>query len=433
MKKFTTLLLCLALTSALFTSCGKSADTPEVPANSEDAIVTEVPEEEKIEDEKIEEVPEAPLEETEAAPAEVTNTASVALSDDIYSFQLAVNDDVYTFPMTYEEFTAKGWAMSKESDLKLDPYQYDLQLFKKDDASLTIYIINLGEDTLPFQNCLVGGINFSSYDVQKSQMTFTLPGGIQFGVSSKEDAAAKYGTPTDTYEGSLSTKYTYSYDSHSKVDLSFDLETGVLSDIKLQNFVMPEGFVSESSASADSSAVPKAVTDYKAPTELGEDFSQFIIDFDGDLYRVPAPVSEFIANGWKIKPEDSDSVVSAKKAGWVSLMRNNQTMRVMARNYSESKTVIENCFVLTIESYEHKANVPATIQKGITMGMSKKDLEAKLKGTSYESEEGGSYYYYRILCTDSKLDNIEISVNKDSDKVYKITMNNDPKYADFVK
>ena len=45
------------------------------------------------------------------------------------------------------------------------------------------------------------------------------------------------------------------------------------------------------------------VYEYVAPTELGDDIYSFNFELDGHVYTLPAPVSEFLDNGWEMHPE----------------------------------------------------------------------------------------------------------------------------------
>ncbi len=72
----------------------------------------------------------------EEAAAETANEAQ-ALSDDIYSFQAEIDGEIYQFPMSFSEFTAKGWTYDGDAAQTLEPEQYTTaETFKKDSSKL---------------------------------------------------------------------------------------------------------------------------------------------------------------------------------------------------------------------------------------------------------------------------------------------------------
>lgn len=74
-------------------------------------------------------------------------------------------------------------------------------------------------------------------------------------------------------------------------------EENTLLQVDIRNFKEPEGF-DKGSVSTD---VPDIVRNYKAPTALDGDFMEPDVEFMGDFYRLPAPVSAFLSNGWVMK------------------------------------------------------------------------------------------------------------------------------------
>ena len=68
-------------------------------------------------------------------------------------------------------------------------------------------------------------------------------------------------------------------------------EENTLLQVDIRNFQEPEDF-DKGSVSAE---VPDIVANYKAPTALGGDYMEPAVEFMGDLYSLPAPVSAFTA------------------------------------------------------------------------------------------------------------------------------------------
>lgn len=376
---------------------------------------------------------EAAAETADAEETETTETASEAdgegeLSDDLYSFQLKLNDVLYQFPMTYAEFTAMGWEYQDDETFEVAPNEYTPSAeFKNGDLEIYATVINLGINTVPISECLVGGIDIDQYNIEDApDTTIEFPGGILYGEATLDDVKAAYGEPTRVYEGDLYTNLTYEYDYDQSFDFYIDAETGVLNQFEVENLIADEE--ARTAAAAEVSSEPtEAVLAYTAPTELGDDLFSFTVDFAGNLYQLPAPVSVFEENGWKVKEADSDAVVPGGSFGWVTMMKDNQELSVIARNYDANAAVINNCFVTSVESSEYTTNLPLNIQKGITVGMSTADLEAALEGVDYEKDtESESFTYYTITGPDSSLDRVSISVNNENGTVSTLEVSYEP-------
>lgn len=378
------------------------------------------------------EVSETPAEEEQPEPTtapsvapetDQTSTGSGTLSNDLYSFQIEIEGEVYQLPMKYSDFVSRGWISEEDDTQTLAPNEYMMGCtFTKGDMEISAEIINMGVNVEPYSNCLIGGLCVEEY-YDAPTISASLPGGITYGVSSKEDIIAAYGDPTDLYESEYSISLTYEYASYQEIEIGINPETKVVDSIDVRNFVLPEGALQNVEINTE---VPDIVKQYKAPSSLGDDFTKFIVEFDGALYQLPAPYSEFEKNGWKIVESESDANVVAKDSGWITLIKNNQSFRAMVYNYADYATTVENCFVTEVEADVNYMNVPLTVQKGITIGMSKKDLEKALSGTTFETYDGSSYISYSIAGPDSILDCVEILINKETNKVYKIEVSNRP-------
>lgn len=409
----------LVLCVGLF-GCGK---TPEQPVDS----VTEVTETVSVEPESTEEI--TAEAETETAPAA---SVSSELSDDPYSFQISVGGEIYQLPMTFEQLVSYGWEYDGDVTQTLDPNQYTFSdVFKKGDAKIYAKICNFGADVMAIDKCTVGSLTFDSMTVEDNQLGIFLPGGIEFLKSTKEDIVAAYGEPTDTYESDSLITLTYTYDYHQEIKLNISVEKNVLDLIDIENLVPMEDSAAEDTAVSDE--VPEIISQYTAPTALGDDFTKFIVELDGDLYQIPAPVAEFEKNGWKIIEDSSDSVIKAKDFGWITLTKNNQKMRTSVQNYAPNATTINNTFVTKVVASDNEAKLPIKVQKGIERGMKQADVEKALSGVSYEEDESETFLYYEIAGPNSSLDAVTILVNKETGVVGKIEVSNQPKSDELFK
>lgn len=363
---------------------------------------------------------------TEAETKAETDIEKSELSDDLYSFEVKIDDEVYTFPMSYRDFTALGWEYQGEETDELEPSNYSpTAQFKK--GNLVIYgeLVNLGINTVPVTECSIAGFSVDSYKIAEEPGTsIELPGGIKYGSATIDDIKEAYGNPTDTYEGDLYTKLTYKKDYYQQADLYVSSETGVLNEIELENMVYDED--SNAASAAEVSTDPTTeVLAYKAPEELGDDLDSSIVEYAGDLYQLPAPVSVFLDNGWKLDEEKSASVIAGKSSDWLYMSKDNQNFHTMVRNYSQDAASIENCFVTEVEGYIYDTNLPITIQKGITIGMTEKEVKDALDGIDYELDDStDGYHYYNVKKGD--LDGVEIMVDTEDDEVQRINVSYRP-------
>lgn len=361
---------------------------------------------------------------TEAAEE---NAGTGDLSDDIYSFQFKLDGELYTLPMSYDDFVAKGWEYDGDLSEDIPSMSYTFsERFYKGNLEAYASFFNPGINAAPYTGCLIGSFSVDEYQFEDAPDTvIELPGGITYGVSTLDDITAAYGTASDTYEGELYTQLTYDYASYQSIELYVDKETGVLNKIDIENLVV-DTEANQAAAAEVSSDPTEAVLAYEAPTELGDDPLSFTVEFAGDLYQLPAPVSAFLENGWTIKPDDTESIVAGGSSGWVSMMKDNQEFRTLAKNFDPNATVIENCFIRDMEANVNDCNVSIVIPSGVTIGMSRDELLETIKDMNYveNTETSDMFTYYNINGRDEYSDYIQILVYNDENKVTGIAVEN---------
>lgn len=407
------LILLLSLSCVMATACGSKEAANEVELSKEESAETEAeepeeeaePEEEtEVEEEVEEEAPEAteePAEEPEEEKAKEKKEVTVPseLSDDIYSFQVSIDGTVYQFPMWYYEFEALGWEYDGDPTETLSSNQYTTtQVWKKDGITVYTSFANLSINSVPFSESMVAGITLDKFYLEDSDMEIVLPGGITWGVSNADDIKAAYGDPTSDYDGDLYYQMTYEYDSYRDIELSVYKDTNTLQEVRIRNIVELEG--------ADNSVneeVPDVVKNYKAPAALSDDLYSFNVELEGNLYTLPCPVSEFTANGFKIDESASDAVVPAGGSGWADLRYNNQVLHTMVKNFADYATVVENCFVTSVESADYGPDFKLVLPGDIKRGDSQADLEKKLADFNVEKEESDSYTSYEVYDPDDTI------------------------------
>lgn len=348
--------------------------------------------------------------ETEGNPLQT----DAELGTDIYGYQVEYAGNLIQLPMTYDDFTAMGWTLSKNDspDTMISTGSYGMATFNNGEVSAYVDMINFGINEAPLSDCLVGGIKLDLAwgDIDLSSLTVKLPGGIIMGTSNIEDIKAAYGEPSDTYEGDLYTKMTYQQDSYQRAELYVYKEENTLLQVDLRNFKEPEDF----DKGSVSTETPDIVSNYKAPTTLGSDFMDPDVEFMGSLYRLPAPVSAFLDNGWVMKDVAEDAFLEGGGLEFIEMMKENQTARFSVYNLTENATSIENCFVteLSFGSYDPEI-LALKLSEDITLGADKNELLTKASERGYLYDDKDNYLTI-YPDKDSKLDHyVEFWFNED--------------------
>lgn len=358
---------------------------------------------------------EAEVTETAAQEDSADSESTGELGDDIYSFSMKFDGQTMKFPMTYQEFTDMGWELSssEDPDTKVSTNSYGMLTFNKGASSVYADVINLGINEVGLEDCLIGGISVDgSYDVDLTAVSVKLPGDIELGKATLDDIKAAYGEPSDTYEGDLYTKLTYEKDSYQEVELSVFKDDNTLKEVDMRNFEEPEDY----DKGTVSDEVPDIVTSYETPTALGDDMMDTAVEYMGDLYSLPAPVSAFTANGWEIQNAEDTPYVEGGGIAFIDMMKNNQSIHFSVYNETENATALENCFVreLSFATYDPES-IAMKLSGDITLGADKAELIKMADEKGYISEENDDYL--RIYPNkDSKIRNyVEFWFNKDED------------------
>ena len=358
---------------------------------------------------------EAAAETTEAAGEATDSESAEGLGDDIYSFSMEFDGQTMKFPMTYQDFVGMGWELSsrEDPDMKISTNSYGFVSFNKGKNSVSAEVMNLGINEVGLEDSLIGGITVDgSYDIDLTSVSVKLPGGIELGKSTLDDIKAAYGDPSDTYEGDLYTKVTYEKDTYQEVELSVFKDDNTLKKVDMENLEEPEGY----DKGAVSDEVPDIVTAYKAPDALGSDMLDTAVEYMGDLYGLPAPVSAFTANGWEIQDAENTPYVEGGGIAFIDMMKNNQSIHFSVYNETENATALENCFVreLSFATYDPES-IAMKLSGDITLGADKTELIKMADEKGYISEENDDYL--RIYPNkDSKIRNyVEFWFNKDED------------------
>lgn len=386
MKK-KTLALLLAISCALsMAACGASGGEETAASRADEAreeLAAEFNEEES-----------EPEEDEESS--EKAATASGALLEELYDFQISIDGTVYQFPMWYADFEALGWEYEGDpTETIASGRNMTLERWNKDGVKVLTMFSNLSMNTVSLSESTVAGISFTPYELKDCGWEILLPGGIQWGVSGIDDIIAAYGDPSNTYDSGVYYSMSYELDIYRNIVLKISKEEGVLREIDIVNVVELEGL--DNSVNEE---VPDLVKEYKAPSSLGNDFYAYNVQIENILYSLPCPVSVFLENGFTIDTANSDDVVASGGIGWISLRYNNLNVDVTVRNYADYATIIENCFVTSIMATIYRPDLDMVFPGNLKPGDSEDALKKAIDGFNCEVMPIDSSTFYMIYNPD---------------------------------
>lgn len=360
-----------------------------------------------------------PLPEREEIVSE-TEEYDIEISENLYDFQFALNGKVWSIPSPLREWEADGWESSETQDTELEAESYTTEgeILQKGDDLVTVFMVNPESEKKPLKDCYVGK---AELQWEQEGQVIQLPGDITMGKSVLNDVLDAYGTPQDQYEEKEEIYVTYEYGMYKEADFIFNLENETLQRAVLVNYREPED-----ESETVSEEVPREVSEYESPEDFSENPLDFVVSYGEDFYKIPAPVSSFEENGWKINEEGSDTSVKAGRHGYVTLEKDGQVLYAVVKNYAESKIPVKNCMVTNVSGDFDVTKMPIAVGNRIALGMGEDDMKIRLGGSTYESEEeetGTSYYLY---ADETKKNYIRIFVDRDLKLVREIEVSNSP-------
>ena len=394
MKRY--VLIIALLTALTFAGCKEKKEEIPIAANSSSSLDDEDPSDDLDEELPGEDIPEY----------------DVKLPGKLSTFTFAIWGETYKLPVTFEEFTKRGWEYKGDETAKLGAESYvEDEVFEQEGNLITADLMNLETEQKNISQCYIAGIHVDASNSKSQGIFINLPGGIVFQKSVEEDVTAAYGSPVDRYEESGSILLTYEYAMNSRVKMRFDQETKALIALDIQNFRNPEG---EEDLKNVSDTVTPEVQAYQTPEALGTRLDEFVVNYDEAFYRLPAPVSSFLDNGWKLDEEGSDEAIKSAKYGYVTLLKNDQKVYAVVYNYGSDATVIKNCFVTTLYGDLDTTKIRIEAADGITLGTDEEELLQKTADEPYEKREDkdNGYDIYTFYVDDRKSDYTQITVDQ---------------------
>ncbi|MCR4750995.1 MAG: hypothetical protein K5852_01715 [Eubacterium sp.] len=331
-------------------------------------------------------------------------------------YAVSINGTVLSFPTTFDALAPLG--LENDDDpaaTEIEPNQYGMLYFRLGEGKISVEFTNLDINVLPADQTIVTGIQLDKMFLDDEPVQIELPGGIKYGESTLEDIETAYGKASDIYEGDMYTKLTYEQDIYNSVELEIDKESGKLSSVDIQNIKEPEN-MQKGEVNTD---VPAEVAAYTLPEQLSDDLNAYEIQVEDTVYKLPVPVSVMIADGWVLDADGSDEIIAAKNFGWVTLSKNNQTIREIVRNHEDYATIPENCWLGSISLGLQDADLEGSLPGGIHVGMTMEECEKILADSGVEVETDDSSSSFKYYSYGEAYDRIhEISVYTEEGGTY---------------
>lgn len=348
------------------------------------------------------------------ANLDTEDTGTIADSDNLYDFVFTLDGVKYQLPFAFTELTDNGWTITSndatsESEISANSYEY--LTMAKDGHKVTAYVINRSGNAKTIKECKIGGIEVTANYLGDNSL-FSMAKGINV-ESALEDVTAAFGSANSTNTYDDYTRLSYQKSDYVDADFSIYFEDTKYNSIRLRNYVSDD-----SDATETSTKVPDYLAEYVAPTELGSDLLTANIQIEGELYHLPAPVSEFLDHDWRItqKPDS----IGAGNTDSITVQKGDAKISLNIMNLASYQTTPENCAVYGIYVSDYD-KVSVSLPGEITIGTQKSVVEAAVtEDFSYDkSSNSYSYSYYSYSDRDY---NISIRVDIASEKVTSISL-----------
>lgn len=338
-----------------------------------------------------------------------------SISEDLYSFQVLISGDQITLPCTYEQLTQAGWIYNGDAEELLKPEDRTVSsAWEKNGVLLYGEMVNNSWDVMPVKSCVLAAVEFT-----ESAGKAVLPGGILPGVSQIREVIDAYGAPSLSHESGETTQYTYHLDYDQEAIFSFHTDTGILKEASLRNVVTAAA--PDPGALKGSSASGSAIG-YHAPGSLGDNPFSFHVSFGGALYALPAPVAEFVKNGWTIA-DGADSVVKAYGSGQLTLGLNGDQWTTWVYNNSDKAALAGDCLITTIVSDLNRGDAPLLLPGSVTTGMTEAEALEAYGAYPVKTSESGSLRRHSFL---SGRTGIVLSVQRGTGIISRVEVSNTP-------
>ncbi len=335
------------------------------------------------------------------------NKIYLDFSKNSFDLQFIIGGSMYQLPVTVSEVLKDGWVFGLNEDAEnvIPVGETAETYFTLSDGTVVFATLkNFGNEEITHQEAYIVGVKFDKdYINSKSDLTFIK--NLSLGVSVRKEAEKIFGKCHDIFKINSGTVLTYEKEEKT-VKLVFDSSTGVLKEIEYINISSPED-LSETAFKQISSQR------YKKPKELGDNLVSGVVEIEGDLYKLPIPVSEFLKNGWEISFKEDKTTLSGNEYAFGTLTKDGVTiLDAEVYNFDKTKNNAENCYVVSV-AVSSESKIDISLPKEIKIEMTEDDFLVAVSGLNctLNSAEFNQYTF-----TNSKI-TLTVDVDKQENKV----------------
>lgn len=329
-------------------------------------------------------------------------------SENPYDLQFFTGGSTYELPVTVTEVLKDGWVfgLNEEAENVIPAGETAETYFTLSDGTVVFATLkNFGNEEITLRQAYIVGVKFDKdYIGAKSDLTFFK--NLSLGVSVRKYAENIFGKCHDIFKINSGTVLNYKK-GEKTVKLLFDNSTGKLKEIEYINTSSPEDFSEDAFKQISSQR-------YKKPEELGVNLVSGVMEIEGDLYKLPIPVSEFLKNGWEISfKEDDKTTLSGNEYAFGILTKDGVTIPdAEIYNFDKTKNNVENCYVISV-AVSSESEFDISLPKDIKTEMTEDDFLVAVSGLNctLNSAEFNQYTF-----TDGKI-TLTADVDKQENKV----------------
>lgn len=351
------------------------------------------------------------------------------LSSKWQDYTFNVNDTVYILPMPYSEFMSKGWVADSipQSVPAGDMDYFNVSL---NGLQASVAICNYSLAAAPIEDCYLIAFSIDSQNGNVPDGTvYEIAGGVKLGESNLQQVKTALGAPDNISEGDPE-DYPEGYVAVDYVGdswedgIDIELLGDVVSSISIANTAVPEGL--DVDLSQLETAPPEMNSRYEAPTSGSTDRFDGIITVGEKYYRLPAPVSEFTADGWTLDSATDDYITGGSSIT-TCLQKNGSKIEVVLRNYTDNAILPINAFVSEIKVEQNYCEIEVVFPGDLRVGdPGSKFAEVYSDCEDYErDDEWSSFIDYHVYHTPEGKGAYSIFVkayaNKDTDIIEELT------------
>lgn len=354
------------------------------------------------------------------------------LSEELSDFRITLEGEEYRFPTSFQAFTARGWSYQGEPERTVNSESYlEGEIFEKDGHAVQVYIWNADMESRNIEDCRIAGVRFDAATPESRDIRAELPAGVLLHQSTERDVVSIYGEAADRYEDEGGVILTYADGAYRSIQLGFDSENGTLKMLDILN-------IEETGATVPADETfPREPDAYREPDRPGNTLADAVVEFGGDLYRLPAPVKAFEENGWRVSAQESEASVEGGQYGSAILEREGRTFYTVVRNAGENAAPVSECLVTEVSGTLDADSAPVVLAGRITLEMEEKEFLEIVGDEEREEQfcEEENIAVYTFYSNDARLDYTEVTVDRVSGRVcgIKVVCNRDTDLEEQVR